>query len=167
MAQSCPPVNPHFPCFRCRLPCVVEISHGGDGETKSLVILPPPTNMLLISPIIALFARSLSSVQAPSGRTDPAGPFQRWKDGWGETWRWRVSHPRFDDRGNGRVKWGPEKPEKMRGASRSPSPRFRLFVLVLPKRKTRRVEVKRNEWRMGNRANILRSREKWEVETDR
>lgn len=93
-------------------------SHMGYGKSNVVVILSP-TNMLLIRPIIALFTRSLSLVQASSGSKDPAGLFEWWKDGWGETWWWRVSHPRFDDWGNRRVKRGPENPDKC-GALHAP-----------------------------------------------
>lgn len=109
MAQSCLAVHTHFHCFHCCVPCVMEIT----------VVILSLTNMLLIRPIIALFTRSLSLVQVPSGSKDPAGLFQRWKDGLGEAWWWRMSHPRFDDGGNGRVSRGPENPEK-HGALHAP-----------------------------------------------
>lgn len=72
-----------------------------------LVVILSLTNMLLIRPIIALFTRSLSLVQVPLGTKLQQG-FQRWKNGLGEAWWWRMSHPSFEDWGNGRVKWGPE-----------------------------------------------------------
>lgn len=57
-----------------------------------------------------------------------------------------MSHSRFDDLGNGRVKRGPENPEKC-GALHAP---LRLdsdcLPLVLPEWKMRRVEAMRNRW---------------------
>lgn len=46
---------------------------------------------------------------------------------------------------------GSWEPRKMWGASCSPSPWFRVFVLVLPKRKTKRVEAERNGWETEHR----------------
>lgn len=73
----------------------------GYSKSKSVVI-SSQANMLLIKPIIALFTRSLSQIQTPSGWKDPAGFYSKVERWLGEGTA-MVSCPRFDDWVSGRV----------------------------------------------------------------